>query len=563
MKWRSDERGLSDIVGSLLLVGITVLTVGGLSFAVLKMPAPTPDVAVDLALRLDPGDDLAWGTGDEQVILRHRGGEDLVQDTTRIQVTIDGAMTPYSGAALGFSGGRLSIGERWTTTHLLAVDADVDVDIVVDQAGASVALASLGAQASTGSCSPDISPPAAAFVQTPPDINSLSGSTNITVNMTLVDTCGSVDGTAVPVLEYTVGTGSPKAMINIGPDQWQATIDAPAGGWSSEAGAIITYKATNLKDTEGNTGESPIQKDKVELVGAVTTYPASHTANQGTVTNFAASQAAGDSDASAVLTESSGGGGGSMTLSATAVTKDHPRWSNTNKAFAIAGGEADYDRNQEHRLQYGLADPASTPGVPQTVTVKIRQEIGPFLNDGWQLAGCILQNCSTLSPIITGSAAWSDIGFDVTNRRPGGGSWTWDDIKDLEVYVKPRNVYDATNGNENDGKFRIDYVFAVVTYDAGQGLNVDYSFSAPLAATTYGLELRYRVTSETFRVSIWDGATWNARATILDQTTFTDWSTSLNLAEYNGGSVQVRFESLASSPTQGTLRVDYARVITT
>lgn len=150
VRFVNDERGVADLVGSLLLVAVTVVTVGGLGAVVYSYEAATPGWFADLLVQLDDGAG-GWGTGDENVTIIHRGGEPIPANKIRIMVTIGGATAKYSFDNLdgNFSDGRLTIGETWRHSAVILANDPVGVDVIDAQGERLVAVLS-AAEASQG-----------------------------------------------------------------------------------------------------------------------------------------------------------------------------------------------------------------------------------------------------------------------------------------------------------------------------------------------------------------------------------------------------------------------------
>lgn len=143
----SDE-AVSDVVGAILLVGITVGMTVVLAVLLTVYDGPEAVPQADLAVSVVPGADGSWDTGDEQVRIRHLGGQPLKQ-TTVVSVDIDGATTRLTGPALAsrWSDGRLTIGETWSWTPAapasIAADDLVSVQVTGLGGGNSALLAAL------------------------------------------------------------------------------------------------------------------------------------------------------------------------------------------------------------------------------------------------------------------------------------------------------------------------------------------------------------------------------------------------------------------------------------
>ena len=125
-----DKRGVSDVVGSVLLVGITVTMMAGLAMVVLSVPAPEGQVHLKLDIRLHPGPDGEWGTGDEELRIKHMGGHAVSSSRVIIHILVDEERTTLEGEDVDFEDGRLKIGDTWTYTMTLSPGDPVAVDVI-------------------------------------------------------------------------------------------------------------------------------------------------------------------------------------------------------------------------------------------------------------------------------------------------------------------------------------------------------------------------------------------------------------------------------------------------
>jgi FlaG/FlaF family flagellin (archaellin) len=128
---RGDGAAVSDVLGSILMVGITVVMATSLGFLILNFQGPQKVTRANLAIRLDPGLQ-GWGTGDESIKISHLGGDDLPASSTRVTYRLNAVTTTLTGNALGslFSDGKLSIGETWVRPQALLVSDSVSVSVV-------------------------------------------------------------------------------------------------------------------------------------------------------------------------------------------------------------------------------------------------------------------------------------------------------------------------------------------------------------------------------------------------------------------------------------------------
>lgn len=126
----ANAEAVSDVIGSILLVGLTVGMTVVLALLLLTYQGPKPAPQAHLAITVRPGSS-GWGTGDESVVVRHLGG-DAVGKGTHILLTVGSTRTDLSGAALGsaFADGKLTVGESWTRTMSIAGTDAVAVTVV-------------------------------------------------------------------------------------------------------------------------------------------------------------------------------------------------------------------------------------------------------------------------------------------------------------------------------------------------------------------------------------------------------------------------------------------------
>ncbi len=128
-QWSSDD-AVSDVIGSILLVAVTVGMMVALGSLILNIEGPVDPLRADLQLSVlrGPG---AWGDGDEVLRLRHLGGEEVTNIGTVVRLAINGTVTEYKDAALdgSFADG-LTIGETWSVVTTIPLLAQVDVDII-------------------------------------------------------------------------------------------------------------------------------------------------------------------------------------------------------------------------------------------------------------------------------------------------------------------------------------------------------------------------------------------------------------------------------------------------
>jgi hypothetical protein len=313
-----------------------------------------------------------------------------------------------------------------------------------------------------------------------------------------------------------------------------------------------------------------VQSDLVDLL-ATYTYPTSNTPTTGTVSAFANLQSASDSGAAAVLSE--GGTVGTPTtqsFNANGIINANGLVSAGGTRIAasddVYATYATNGPNQNNVLQASLVNPVSTQGTITRVVLSAEVSIVGYANDGFQLQGCLENTgvCNAFSAMGGQSSTDVTMTYDVTSIRPGGGSWGWTDVTNLEIVVLP------VQQGSRDGTWRVDRVWADITFVSTtytMSIRLDWT-TAPTTGNSHTLDLRYSTTGDTFNVQVctWVAGsctTWNTRGTALNSAGLTSWQYVLLATEKSGANVAVRFiDAAPTSAVQGTLSLDYARVMT-
>lgn len=549
-------------MGSLLLVGITVLMMGGLALTVLGMDGPARSPQLLLVPSAHPGTDQDWGTADDHVRVLHKGGEALPRDETTIVLHINGTTTRYEGALLdgGFSDGSLTLGEQWTRTGPLPLGARIALDVVhAGQASAVVASSVLHVpRTHADPCARDTIPPAvAAWTQSPADVTAITTG-DVNVRIEVVDNCSGVNATVAPRLHSRiVGPSSPFTdhgpMGFVSGTTWEADIPDPT--WSAQAGKTLEYHVSGLTDHQGNSGASSVQKDIIQLAGTQT-YVTGFDPDTGTMGNFARMQSGTDSGAFATIRETeTGPGPATQTLDAAAATVENG-WTDTQHAAASDDQYTTKSGNAPGFVEYSITDPAAIGTISQVV---LKAEVATSKTSAdWYLQACNAGTCSAQSGGLGAPTSDTNISYDVSAPalRPGGiGTWQWSDIQDLRV-----RVHGDGTGNPT---FSIDHVWVEVTADGSTyRMQMDLEIDGVPLGAQHAVEMRHETFGDRFSLQAWDGAAWNTRATLESPGTMSGLVHVLTPQEYNGGSVRLRVIDVAASGTQGEVRVDYLRVVT-
>jgi flagellin-like protein len=271
------DRAASEVIGSILMIGITVamaVTLMVIVYDAVHADAGAFQASMSGSLHENQA---GWGSGDETVRVTHQGGQGLPADALAVVVGVAGDEARYTAGgadelvhgsqdAFSGSGDDLSIGERWASPEL-TIPADTDVTIEVVDVSASDTVWSGSFRSGTSACETDTtSPSVTSWSQSPGDVTT-STTGDVTVTATVSDSCG-VDTTVDPNLHYRVNDGSNPSFTDGGAmslqsgTTWEGTI--PDQTWSTHGGDTLEYKLVGMTDDSGNTGESSIQDDLID-----------------------------------------------------------------------------------------------------------------------------------------------------------------------------------------------------------------------------------------------------------------------------------------------------------
>lgn len=269
---RNDESGVSEVVGTILILAITVVLFATIILWVASIPAPPTTTKLDMDAAYVPI--LLNGNG-ANITLRHRGGEDLFPTDVRIYITVQrsgvssttvlttrGVYTsgPLTGKAYGLVDGTNSIwniGERWQWSNYSTLPTDTITAIVVDL-GRNTVLWSGQVLGAPGSHPPifllkwadrEWTTPTADIPYTGAPFHILarmSDADNDLVSVTGILTIffGSPDSCKDPQTMYDDGTNGD---IFAGDGVWtlyRTCMDSPNLNWD---GSIVLFNATDAK----------------------------------------------------------------------------------------------------------------------------------------------------------------------------------------------------------------------------------------------------------------------------------------------------------------------------
>lgn len=522
----SGEEAVTDVIGSILLVGITVAVMVALSIMLVGFLQPDDQVRADLELAVHPGQD-GWGTGDETVRIRHLGGEPVPQSGFRIVLVLNGTSTVFKGSTLdaggGWDDGQLTTGETWSTVTHIPFRSLVELGVIDDQHGRllnSAVFTALGQGAVTGGTAP-------------------TGPTAPTADFTAACTVLVCDFTDTSVDDGTIeawswdfdGTGTST-------DQDPTHVFLAAGSYA------VTLTVT---DDEGLTDD--VTRNVVAGGPLLTYVDCPMTANVGTVSDCNDARSASDADATADLVETAGGSPTAVTLSPSNVVGENSV-TDEDEVFASDDVRAIMDNAGDWVEVDGFDVPAGATGIDSvSIGFEGRQEQpgqDPDVSLRYTIGGTAGATTLVQSLSNPGDQTFVE---DVTSDR----SWTVADVEAMVLRIEADDI-----GNRDA---EIDHMFVTIVYTpAGSDLDVEAGFSS-VPAGTHELQIRYTATTDTFDIQVWDGSAWNDRGDLTD-TSLSTFTHALTAAEYNGGSPQMRFVDQDSAGGQATLEIEYARVST-
>lgn len=244
MRPSRSEAAVSDVLGSILLVGITVVMAAGFGLVLLSYDGPSDTQHTQVSVTVGPGSNGVWGVNEAELMLRHIGGEALRSDDVTVRYTLaDGTTATVTPT---FPGGTLTLGQTWTQA-ITAQPGDAIQVFVIVSTGRTAAVLSGGVASAGGAAGvltyvATITP--AAGWGTAQDVVRAQAAND---DLYAVLSEGPVGGVV------TAGTRSPTSTTNLGAtnpgnvlasDNARATLDAAAeyvqaAGFSAHPGAGV------------------------------------------------------------------------------------------------------------------------------------------------------------------------------------------------------------------------------------------------------------------------------------------------------------------------------------
>ncbi len=560
-----DEQAVSDVVGSLLLVAITVLMVGALGVLIFSVAEPVDPIAADVTATLSQGNG-GWGTGDEEIRLAHRGGERIDADRATIRIKIGNDQEEISGASQiggAFSDGSLSIGETWVRLEDIPNGVDVTVVLIGEgRGGGSTVLAQVSAVAD---CSADAIPP---FVDTwslaPSDLRSDTVG-NVVVTATVEDGCQNVLDTPVPALFFGFTDGfTPATFQQVAlspgaqPHQWVGTITGQT--WSSQSGMFLELYLDPVTDAGSNSGESDHFQELVDDLASLTP-PSGFTAHVGglTAAEFAKLQSWTDGS-SANLTEAPQ----TAPSQSTGPTKRDPATApgntvaNDNDALLSDNVRATIEATTDIISVTGFTAPAGATSIISASMGFEGLREGPQSGNTVSVVLSALIGATPAGTPLTQSLTTTEMNY--TTALPGV---TLANVPSITLNLQGVQV------SAGQRWAAIDHVWVELTYMAPgpstYNMTIEIRFDSIGPGSSNSLQIVYQAGSiEDFRVEVQSTAgTFTARAPDMSLASPTSISIALNPSDIQTGPtiVRLRIVDLTTTNTaQGYLLLDYVRI---
>lgn len=592
---REDRAAVSDVLGALMLVGITVIAAVGLGILLLSFDGPENQLHADLELRTDPGTG-GWASGDESVQVVHLGGEDVPADGVMVRFSVGssdycfGDEAGCSALSSAWGDGALSIGETWEAPTVpplnLAADTGVDVTVVLTGVLSQVLASGLVSGAedpSSVSCLIDTSAPTGSFSHA--DLKTSDRTAAFQVVLVATDLCGEVDETVLPTLHYRVTpalSGVPStyadAGSNLGTMPFLAgtgfvlSIPAPSGtfGWASAYGRTVEWYASGLTDEAvptPNSGDTATDSELIQVIGASAAAPDSITLTAGHFT--AAGPQANlntNNGVNALLQEACMITQPALNIQSLCgtTTTGFGTYSNQGNILFSDNSRSTHSQTGSYVEAYDFDLPATSSdisslsiiwegsrggGSGSNPTLAIEANFGPDYSStstGWSLV-------STITPGAS----------EGTSTMPWllAGPWTADQFSNLHVRARISNA--ATKTIDTDA------FYIIVTYPSSVTVrDLDAQFNWDLGSYASGsaireLQLEYLVaTGETYTVEVYNGSTWDTCTGSLTATTLTAYTCSLTEAQVTQGPLaRIRGSASNDSTAPSSLALDYAHVL--
>jgi hypothetical protein len=606
VRLREDEAAVSDVLGSLLMVGMTVIAAVGLGAMLLAFDGPADQLHADLTMRTDPGTG-GWGTADETLQVMHLGGEPVLDHQVTIQYKI-GATTRCFGARTGctalgsaFADHQLTIGETWESPAVaggLLSDTELEVQIAyvgdVNQLLAAGTVAGSTVVPNVADCVVDDDAPVGDF-DNAGDLDTTDGTAAFTITLVADDECGAVNTAAPPRLHYRLLrtpplSGVPDDYTDVGSDlgamTWvpgvgfQKNIPAPSGlGWANAYGGTLEFYASGLADTNAptaNVADTAIDTEFIQLIGSQNDPPDTITLVAGQFTAAGpASNLNTDNGANAILQEAcvlDQPGTPLFLQTLCGTVAGGVSVTNANNAFFNDAARSTHSGSNSYVEVSGFGVPGQTGDITTFTinwkgfraggsgppTLAIEANFGPdysATSAGWKQVGL------TVAP-NTGEQVFSVI---ATSGGSLGGPWTDDQFDNLHVRARVNNGATRTVSTDYI-QVVVDYPGSATMYDVFGDFQWTGLSGYAAASDIRQLSIQYQVVSgESYILEVANDAAGSSFTTCwtLNQATLTTpTACNLSVAQVNAGPwVRIRQAASNHATTPNSLQIDYLHML--
>jgi hypothetical protein len=575
-RFRGDASGASEVLGSTLLVAITVVMAASLGGLVVNFAKPTPTFHAEVAVVLSSGWDAAWATGNEKIVFTNRGGQPLPTSSTLLLIGIGGASTRFPASGLGgaWADGAFTIGEKYEFVTTIGAAESVSAAIVVATEQGEKVLSATELVPSGATCLQDSTPPTVASWQLAvgesSDDVTVASSGAVKITILAADDCAGVNQGVNPSLFWKIeasaasGSYATVSMARIGLSLWSGTI--PSQTWSSHGGKTLFYYVSGMRDTLGNTaGPSTVRTDPIQGTSTTLKYlNCPPTLVKGTVQNCANAQSGSSLEMN--LTEGTLTGSTSADYWMTHLVSADDNIAQPFKLLGQPDGQYAVYQKHDKRAKIGFSSAPQGQGTITKVELlfkgyySIQPGGDPNKNKEVKLKDIVASPCpnaksySARTIVLAATDQWYPP-IDVTSDR----AWTWADIGCLNIEVQ------AATGEDKIWVYAdVAAVRVTASVVNGRVMNVENTFTSVPAGVQQDLQLKYRVSGpDNFHVEVWNGTAWNRRGEILSSAVPVPWSYRLTTQEFLGGAPKIRYideNPLGTNPT--ILSLAYARVAT-
>jgi hypothetical protein len=358
---RGDRAAVSDIIGSVLLIGITVIAATAFGLLLFSFKGPADTQHTQLAISVGPGADGDWGAGDAELRILHAGGEPLLQGATTVTYVESGGTAQTVSPV--FPGGSLTLGQNWTKA-ITALPGDT-IPVRVAVSGDNIRLLLANSIVRAGSHAPSIVwvsavAPTTGNVQAGSSLAGAQSSDDLDAALVLEE--GATAGSPTPFTQTPTGTAgstasNPGGVTTNGDSSFaqlaagqfvQASYGAPAGVSVSQVRLNAVMKATQTTSTVANDG--------LMATGTVT----------GSAQNFVQTSTTVTAPAGAVLLAAVSNGNSNVKDVLTVTGPPGVTWSRVGQVSNNAGGL---------EVWIGLGTPSSAAAVKATFATKSGSDV--------------------------------------------------------------------------------------------------------------------------------------------------------------------------------------------